>query len=58
MPPAPNAITAMRLNDADLGNRRLNIAGQVRPLDDLTHDVLLEWLQHRRTRLPTTANPT
>jgi hypothetical protein len=47
----------MRLDDADLGNRRLNIAGQVRPLDDLTHDVLLEWLQHRRTRWPTTANP-
>ncbi len=53
----PHAITAMRLDDADLGNRRLNIAGQVRPLDDLTHDVLLEWLQHRGTRWPTTANP-
>lgn len=47
----------MRLDDVDLGNRRLTIAGRVRPLDDLTRDVLIEWLRHRRTRWPTTANP-
>jgi integrase len=53
----PNTIVAVRLDDADLGNRRLTIAGRVHPLDDLTRDVLIEWLRHRRTRWPTTANP-
>lgn len=42
----PNAILAMRLDDVDLGNWRLVIAGRVRPLDDLTRDVLVEWLRH------------
>jgi integrase len=51
------AIRALRLDDVDLGNRRLTIAGRVRPLDDLTHQLLVEWLQHRRGRWPNTANP-
>ena len=29
----------------------------VRPLDELTHRLLLEWLDYRRTRWPYTANP-
>ncbi|MFB0619431.1 hypothetical protein [Streptomyces sp. AGS-58] len=36
------------LDDVDLGNRRLTIAGRVRPLDDLTSRLLLDWLEHRR----------
>lgn len=43
------------LGDADLDNRRLTIAGRVRPLDD-TLKLLLDWLEHRRSRWPNTAN--
>lgn len=50
-------ILTLRLDDVDLGNRRLVIAGRVRPLDDLSHDTILEWLDQRRTRWPHTANP-
>jgi integrase len=50
-------IRALRLDDVDLGNRRITIAGHERPLDDLTHQLLLAWLEHRRTRWPNTANP-
>jgi hypothetical protein len=53
----PKAIWAVRLADVDLGNRRLIIDGRVRSLDDLTRHVLIEWLDHRRTRWPHTANP-
>src|SRR5579859_4059839 len=42
-------IFTLRLDDVDLGNRRLVVAGRVRPLDDLTHDTILEWLDQRRT---------
>ncbi len=49
-------IRALQLDDVDLGNRRLTIAGRDRPLDDLTHRTLLAWLEHRRTRWPNTAN--
>ncbi|AJC59818.1 MULTISPECIES: hypothetical protein [Streptomyces] len=44
------------LDDVDLGNRRLTIAGRARPLDDLTLKPLLDWWQHRRIRWPNTAN--
>ncbi|MFB7421464.1 hypothetical protein ACFC1L_43675 [Streptomyces sp. NPDC056210] len=44
------------LDDVDLGNRRLTIAGRVRPLDDLTRKLLLDWLEHRRRRWPNTAH--
>jgi integrase len=53
----PKAVLAMRLDDIDLGNRRLIIDGRVRQLDDLTRHVLIEWLDHRRSRWPHTANP-
>jgi hypothetical protein len=39
------------------GNRRLTIAGRTRPIDELTHQILLEWLNHRRARLPCNVNP-
>src|SRR5260370_266533 len=51
------AIRELLLDDVDLGNRRLTISGQVRPIDELTRQVLLEWLSHRADRWPCTANP-
>jgi hypothetical protein len=53
----PAQIRALQLSDADLGNRRLTIAGRTRPLDDLTYQVLLGWLTSRQARWPNTANP-
>ncbi|MCW8218917.1 MULTISPECIES: hypothetical protein [Streptomyces] len=44
------------LDDLGLGNRRLTVAGRVRPLDDHTLKLLLDWLEHRRRRWPNTAN--
>ncbi|MGH9121829.1 MAG: tyrosine-type recombinase/integrase [Acidimicrobiales bacterium] len=52
----PGAIREMTLDDVDLANRRVTIAGRTRPLDDFTHRVLAEWLDHRRQRWPHTAN--
>jgi hypothetical protein len=52
-----SAVRALRLEDVDLGNRRLTIAGRTRPLDELTRTVLAAWLDHRRRRWPNTANP-
>ncbi|MFD9284594.1 tyrosine-type recombinase/integrase [Streptomyces mirabilis] len=49
-------IAGLMLDDIDLGNGRLTIAGRVRPLDDLTRKLLLDWLEHRRRRWPNTAN--
>ena len=51
------AIRAAQLDDVDLGNRRLIIAGRVRPIDEFTRQILLDWLGCRRTRWPDTANP-
>ncbi|HEY6423468.1 MAG TPA: integrase [Pseudonocardiaceae bacterium] len=51
------AIITVQLDDVDLGNRRLTIAGRTRPTDELTHQILIEWLDYRRTRWPHTANP-
>jgi len=51
------AIRALQLDDIDIGNRRLVIAGRIRPLDDLTRQLLLSWLDHRAERWPNTANP-
>lgn len=53
----PGQVRALQLDDVDLGNRRIIIAGRSRPLDELTHRILLEWLDHRRNRWPHTANP-
>lgn len=52
----PGQIRALQLDDVDLGNRGLTIAEKTRPLDELTHHVLIEWLDHRRSRWPHTAN--
>jgi hypothetical protein len=53
----PKAIRTLQLDDVDLGNRRLTIAGLTRPLDELTHHLLTDWLTYRRQRWPHTANP-
>jgi hypothetical protein len=50
-------IGKLLIDDIDLGNRRLTIAGRTRPLDDLTHRALLDWLDYRRSTRPNTANP-
>jgi hypothetical protein len=52
----PGQIRALQLDDVDLGDRRLTIAGHDRPLDELTYRVLVEWLDHRRERWPNTGN--
>lgn len=49
-------IGTLMLDDVDLGNRRLTVAGRVRPLDDPTMKLLLDWLKHRRNRWPNSAN--
>jgi hypothetical protein len=46
------AIRELVLDDVDLGNRRLVIGGRTRPIDGLTHQVLVEWLSHHMARPP------
>ncbi|BFO18189.1 hypothetical protein SHKM778_45770 [Streptomyces sp. KM77-8] len=53
----PAAIRRLRLDDLDIGNRRLSIDGRTRPLDELTLQGIWEWLEFRRFRWPDTANP-
>ena len=54
----PETIRHLALGDIDLGNRRITLAGQSRPLDDLTRHLILTWLDHRRARCPTPLTPT
>jgi integrase len=53
----PHQIRALQLRDVDLEDRHLTVAGRTRPLDDLTHTVLRDWLAHRARHWPATANP-
>jgi hypothetical protein len=53
----PGAIRALRIDDVDLGSRRLRLAGTSRPMGELTCNVLREWLEYRQRRWPQTANP-
>ena len=53
----PGQIRALTLTDADLWQRRLVVAGNPRRMDDLTRQVLLDWLVHRHATWPRTANP-
>ncbi|MET7892540.1 hypothetical protein [Streptomyces mirabilis] len=50
-------IARLRLDDIDLGECRLSLAGHARPLDDLTRQAITDWLTYRRQRWPNTANP-
>jgi integrase len=53
----PRQIRALHLDNVALPARRITIAGHERPLDDLTYQALVAWLEHRRRRGPNTANP-
>ena len=53
----PEAIRTLTIDDVDLPNRRLTIAEVTRPLDELTHHAITQWLTERRRRWPGTANP-
>nr|WP_168488276.1 hypothetical protein [Streptomyces sp. RLB1-33]QIY68696.1 hypothetical protein HEP84_05010 [Streptomyces sp. RLB1-33] len=53
----PVDIRALQLDDVNLGDRLITVAGRHRRLDDLTLKVLGDYLHHRRTRWPDTDNP-
>jgi hypothetical protein len=50
-------ITALRVEEVDLPSRRLLVRGRRVALDGLTSRHLQAWLEERRTRWPSTANP-
>lgn len=52
----PKAIRELALDDVDLPNRRITVAGHPQPLGDLTHTILRAWLEHRHATWPGTAN--
>jgi integrase len=52
----PAAIRALVLEDVDLPNRRIILAGHTQLLGDLTHRALLAWMDHRRATWPHTPN--
>jgi integrase len=53
----PIAMRQLTVGDVDLPNRRITIAGHARRLDDLTRQVVGDYLAARRRRWPHTANP-
>jgi hypothetical protein len=48
------AIRALTLDDLDLPNRRITIAGHPQRLGDLSHQALRAWLDHRHAAWPHT----
>lgn len=50
----PQAFRLLTLNDIDLPNRRIILNGLARPLDELTHDALRDYLAERRRCWPHT----
>jgi integrase len=50
------AIRRLTLDDLDLPNRRITIAGHLQRLGDLSHRALRGWLDHRRATWPHTPN--
>jgi len=50
------AIRVLTLDDIDLPNRRITIAGHPQRLGDLSHQALRVWLDHRRATWPHTPN--
>ncbi|MCA2187760.1 integrase [Nonomuraea cavernae] len=51
------AIRHLELDDLDMANRRITLAGLRQRLGDLSHRALRRWLRHRRTTWPHTNNP-
>ena len=52
----PADIRNLRLDDIDLGARRMTIKGHTRRIDELTHRILIQYLDYRRRTWPYTAN--
>ena len=50
------AIQALTLDDLDLPDRRITIAGHPQRLGDLSHKALRAWLDYRRATWPNTPN--
>ena len=50
------SIQALTLDDLDLPNRRITIAGHPQRLGDLSHKALRAWLDYRRATWPNTPN--
>ncbi len=50
------AIRDLTLDDLDLPNRRITIAGHSQRFGDLSHQALLAWLDYRRATWPHTPN--
>ncbi|HKT05625.1 MAG TPA: hypothetical protein VJT31_39435 [Rugosimonospora sp.] len=53
----PHQIRTLHLSDVDLPNRRLRTGDTDRPLDEHTAAAIGDYLAHRRSRWPRTANP-
>ncbi|MEW9551169.1 hypothetical protein [Nonomuraea sp. NPDC050783] len=53
----PGTLCQLTLDDIDIPNRRITLRGHTRRLDDLTAQLLTEYLRERATRWPRTANP-
>ncbi len=53
----PADIRVIRLDDIDIGARRITIGGHTRRVEELTHRTLLTYLDFRRQTWPNTANP-
>jgi hypothetical protein len=54
--PRPASIQHLTLDDVDLPNRRLTLAGHPQRLGDMTDRTLRTWLDHRRATWPHTPN--
>lgn len=52
-----NTIRRLKLDDVDLPNRRITLAGHDQRLGDLTHRAMRAWLGHRRATWPHSPNP-
>jgi hypothetical protein len=51
-----STATEFTLDDIDLPNRRLTIAGHRQPLGELTHNAVMAWLEYRRATWPDIAD--
>lgn len=51
------AIRHLKLDDVDLANHRITLAGHRQRCGELTHRALRSWLDHRRATWPHTGNP-
>jgi integrase len=53
----PGVIRHLKLDDIDLPNRRITLAGHDQRLGELTHRAMRAWLGHRRATWPHSPNP-